>query len=315
MSTIFPYLAATTENLITGILLMQDALPSLPIFSGPKLMEDATANKGGNCDVISVYQTKLLGLRRYVTVIWSKTFINHTVSIAIENSQREEQSSCKIELKPWPFSSKKGLKSLEIDRKRVDIFWDLRFAKFSSGSEPTSDYYVAVVCDQEVLLLLGDWNKEAYIRTKSRPSLVDPLLVSKRENIYGKKCFASRANFGDGKKDHDIVVENTISEMWISIDGLVLIHVSNLKWKFRGNETILVDKLPMQVCWDVHGWLFSNPGTALGLFMFKLGGPEIWSDNEDGGEDKNDGSKKHGRIQSSAQGQDFCLLLFAWRVE
>ncbi|KAG9448515.1 hypothetical protein H6P81_008480 [Aristolochia fimbriata] len=255
---------------------MQDAFPSLPIFSSPRLLDDGTANRGGNSSVMSIYQTKLLGHHRNVTVVWSKTIVNHSVSIAIENSQSEEQSSCKIELKPWPFSSKKGLKSLEVDQKKVEIFWDLRFAKFSSGSEPTSDFYVAVVCEAEVVLLLGDCNKEAFARTKSRPSLVDAVLVSKRENICGKRSFTTRANFGNGHKSHDITVENSVSEMWISVDGKVLIHVTNLKWKFRGNETILVDKLPVKVCWDVYSWLFSAPGSAHGLFMFKIGGPELW---------------------------------------
>nr|CAD1831471.1 unnamed protein product [Ananas comosus var. bracteatus] len=108
-------------------------------------------------------------------------------------------STCKVELKPWPFWSKKGYKSLDVadddDECSVDVFWDLRSAKFSgSGSpEPTAGYYVALVCDEEVILLVGDGNKDAYKRTKSRPCLEEAVLVSKRENVFGRKSFAARA--------------------------------------------------------------------------------------------------------------------------
>nr|CAD1831431.1 unnamed protein product [Ananas comosus var. bracteatus] len=194
-------------------------------------------------------------------------------------------STCKVELKPWPFWSKKGYKSLDVadddEECRVDVFWDLRSAKFSgSGSpEPTAGYYVALVCDEEVILLVGDGNKDAYKRTKSRPCLEDAVLVSKRENVFGRKSFAARARFDGRKKEHDIVVERAISgprepEMWISIDGAVLVRVSNLQWKFRGNETVIVDESPVQVLWDVHDWLFAGgPGSSSGLFVFKPGAP------------------------------------------
>ncbi|XP_068638613.1 uncharacterized protein, partial [Aristolochia californica] len=262
---------------------MQDAFASLSGVSGERSTEDVAVNKAGHCNAACVYQAKLAGYCRNVTVIWSKTLIHLSVSITIENHSSEHQCTCKIDIKPWPFWSKKGLKSLEVDGRRVDIYWDLRSAKFSGGSEPTSDYYVALVCDGEVSLLLGDYKKEAYKRTKARPSLVDATLVSKRENVSGKKCFSTRAKFEDSRREHEIVVVNSISgpkdpEMWISIDGLLLIHVTNLQWKFRGNETVMVNKLPVQVFWDVHDWLFCSPGTGHALFVFKSGVADSCSD-------------------------------------
>ncbi|XP_008783101.2 uncharacterized protein LOC103702440 [Phoenix dactylifera] len=270
---------------------------------GEKHGEEATSNKTAQCSVISIYQANIVGVPRNVTVVWSKNLMNHSLSVSVEKSNGDSPLTCKVELKPWPFWSKKGFKSLEIDGERVDLYWDLRSAKFSNGPEPSGGHhYVALVCNEEVVLLLGDCKKEAYRRTKCRPALESAALVSRRENVFGKKCFTTRARFDERKKEHDIVVENSISgpqdpEMWISIDGVVLIHVSNLQWKFRGNETVLVEKVPVQVFWDVHDWLFGSPGTGHALFIFK---PAAEGD-------------RNGNPSSPAP--EFCFFLCAWKTE
>ena len=50
------------------------------------------------------------------------------------------------------------------------MVWDLKAAKFNGETEPRSDCYVAVVCEEEVVLLLGDLKKDAYRKTGSRPA-------------------------------------------------------------------------------------------------------------------------------------------------
>ncbi|OAY77416.1 hypothetical protein ACMD2_23199 [Ananas comosus] len=300
-------------------------------------------NKTAQCSVVSIYRAKIAGVLRHVTVAWTKSLINHSFAISVELPEGGA-STCKVELKPWPFWSKKGYKSLDVadddEECRVDVFWDLRSAKFSgSGSpEPTAGYYVALVCDEEVILLVGDGNKDAYKRTKSRPCLEDAVLVSKRENVFGRKSFAARARFDGRKKEHDIVVESAISgprepEMWISIDGAVLVRVSNLQWKFRGNETVIVDESPVQVLWDVHDWLFAGgPGSSSGLFVFKPGAPDPQpqpqppSKQEHFGEsdhastvgtntdtDKNNCSSSS--VRNFGGNSEFCFYLYAWKIE
>ncbi|KAK8936153.1 hypothetical protein KSP39_PZI014120 [Platanthera zijinensis] len=99
--------------------------------------------------------------------------------------------------------------------------------RFNGVPEPICGYYVALVSGEEVVLLVGDFKKEAYKRTRARTSLDDAAMVSKRDNVLGKNFFSTRARFdGRGKREHEIVVENSISggceeeaEMWISIDG------------------------------------------------------------------------------------------------
>ncbi|KAK6934650.1 Protein of unknown function DUF868, plant [Dillenia turbinata] len=58
----------------------------------------------------------------------------------------------------------------------VKVFWDFRAAKYSDSFESHSDYYVALVFNEKVILLLGDIKKEAFKGTKARPSIEDASL-------------------------------------------------------------------------------------------------------------------------------------------
>jgi hypothetical protein len=128
--------------------------------------------------------------------------------------------------KPWPFWGKKGGKALDLaGGVRVDVFWDLRSAKFaasSSSPEPAAGFYVALACNREVVLLLGDGNKrarsrpslegdgkkDAYKRTRSRPSLEDAVLVCRRETVLGCRTFGARARLDARRsKEHEIGVD------------------------------------------------------------------------------------------------------------
>ncbi|KAL5711779.1 hypothetical protein ACHQM5_014021 [Ranunculus cassubicifolius] len=302
--------------------------------------------KAPQCTVTCTYHAKLVGMFRTVTVVWCKNIINHSLTITVDSPGNENQYTCKIDFKPWHFWTKKGFKPFDVEGKRVDIFWDLRSAKFSGSPEPYMDYYIAMVFDEEVVMLLGDYKKKAYKRTKSRPSLVDALLVHKKENVFAKKCFSTRVKFDNRKKDHDIVVENSLlgprdPEMWISIDGIVLIHITNLQWKFRGNETVLVNKMPIQVYWDVHDWLFGTPGSGHGVFIFKPGYPENRQESvSKDGSSRGDSGGVSGEsdsttnattttttnttftvdenqplIQATTSNPDFTLFLYAWKME
>ncbi|XP_022994849.1 uncharacterized protein LOC111802263 [Cucurbita pepo subsp. pepo] len=295
-----------------------------------RITEEPITNKTAQSTVTCFYQANISGFWRNVTVLWCKNLMNHTLTITISTLEGDFHCNYKIDIKPWQFWSKKGFKSLELDGNQIDIYWDVRSAKFSTGPEPCSDFYVALVADEEVVLLLGDYKKKAYKRTKSRPALVEALLIYKKENVFAKKCFATRARFDERRKECDIVVEISASgakdpEMWISIDGVVMVQVKNLQWKFRGNQTVVVNKQSVQVLWDVHDWLFSTPGTGHGLFIFKPGPPECESDKEGSGrgvgvgggpEGSEDGSVYYStRSMNSSHLADFCLFLYAWKLE
>ncbi|XVF71694.1 hypothetical protein PTKIN_Ptkin12aG0060600 [Pterospermum kingtungense] len=283
-----------------------------------------TNNKNSQTTVTLLYQTNIVGYWRTVTVLWCKNVANYSLTIIVNSSEGEFQYSCKIDLKPWHFWTRKGYKSFDVEGSQVDVYWDFRSAKFTTGPEPIADYYVALVADEEVVLLLGDYKKKAYKRTKSRPAMVEPILFYKKENVFAKKSFPTRARFDDKRKVHDIVVESSITglkdpEMRISMDGVVLVHVRNLQWKFRGNQTVLVDRQPVHVMWDVHDWLFSSPGTGHGLFIFKPIAAEADSDKEGSGHggdsDTSTGSRYYSTRSPTATTSEFSLFLYAWKIE
>ncbi|KAF6153848.1 hypothetical protein GIB67_001081 [Kingdonia uniflora] len=303
----------------------------------PSSVDKLGDDKSSQCSVTCAYLVNLVGMCRNVTVLWCKNFVNLSLHITVDIPGDENTHIYKIEIKPWQFWSKKGLKSFEVEGKRVDVFWDLRAAKFPTNSpEPSGDYYVALVYAEEVMLLLGDLKKKAYKKTKSRPSLVDAILVYKKEHVFAKKSFTTRGKFDQMKKEHEIVVENSFAgprdpEMWISVDGIVLVHITNLQWKFRGNQTILINKMPVQVYWDVHDWMFGTPGAGHGLFIFKPGAPDLTryekeKDGTSGGESTDSGSTSTAMTTNTTtdegsrfiQGQsysEFSLFLYAWKIE
>ncbi|EPS70677.1 hypothetical protein M569_04081, partial [Genlisea aurea] len=285
--------------------------------------EKPISSKTPQTTVTCVYQAHIAGSLRNVTVLWAKNLMNHSLSLSVDSVDPEVVSTCKIDLKPWYFWAKKGYRTFEVDgSSQIEVYWDLRSAKFSGSPEPFSDYYVALVAEDEVALLLGDLKKKVFKRTKARPALVEAVIFYKKENVFGKKSFSTRAKFDQMKQDHDIVVESSIlgprePEMWISIDGIVLIHVTNLHWKFRGNQTVIVNKQPIQVFWDVHSWLFCVPGSGHGVFIFKSSENEGESDNDssshcDDSECSN--SSRYFSTQSYSK-KDFSLFLYAWKIE
>lgn len=295
-----------------------------PLPLAEKITDDPVTVKTAQSTVTLAYQANIAGYWHNVTVVWCKNLMNHSLCITVDSRNGDFHYTCKVDLKPWHFWSKKGYKSFEVESSRVDVYWDLRSAKFSSSSpEPCTDYYVALVSDEEVVLLLGDYKKKAYKRTKSRPALVEAVLFYKKENVFGKKSFSTRARLNERAKEHEITVEGSTSgprdpEMWISVDGIVVVHVRNLHWKFRGNQTVMAGKTPVQVFWDVHDWLFKSPGTGHGLFVFKPGPADCESDRDGSGRgDNSDNStgSSYYPAQSGFPSPEFCLFLYAWKIE
>ncbi|KAM7471246.1 hypothetical protein LguiA_009429 [Lonicera macranthoides] len=289
--------------------------------------------RAGQSIYMSVYQTKLADLSRLITITWCKNLLLHGLSVSVQHLGEQSGYTCKVELKPWYFWRKHGSKQFVLDTKPIDIFWDLRAAKFNGETEPTSDYYVAIVCDQEVVLLVGDLKKDAYRRTGCRPALMDPILVSRKEHIFGKKRFSTRVRFHEKGGLHEVSVEcknrsksgEINPEMEIRIDGHLVIHVNHLQWKFRGNESIHLNKVRVEVCWDVHDWLFS-PGLRHALFIIKpsllatcsssLSSPSPLSSSLSSTPLSSGTESSGGSVEGfNANGTEFCLFLYAWRIE
>lgn len=54
----------------------------------------------------------------------------------------------------------------------------------------------------------------------------------------------------------------------VCIDKKMVIRVKKLQWNFRGNQTIFLDGLLVDLMWDVHDW-FYNPDSGFAVFMFR----------------------------------------------
>ncbi|CAL5203527.1 unnamed protein product [Lathyrus oleraceus] len=291
-----------------------------------RISEEPLPTKTAQSTVTCIYHASIGGQWRHISVLWCKNLMNHTLNLKIDSARGDHfLYNCKIDVKPWYFWNKKGYKSLGVDGYQIDVYWDLRSAKFcGSCPEPYGDYYVALVCDEEVVLLLGDYKKKAYKRMKMKQTLIEATLLVKRENVLAKKSFSTKAKLDEKRKESDIVVEsstvgNKDPEMWISIDGIVLVHVKNLQWKFRGNQTVMVNKQPVHVFWDVHDWLFSVSGSGPGLFIFKPGVTEVESDKEERGIEScesDDGSATSGYYSTKSHTPfEACLVLCAYKLE
>ncbi|KAL6538501.1 hypothetical protein OROGR_012489 [Orobanche gracilis] len=282
--------------------------------------DDPAANKPTHNFVTCTYSVKLGDIFCNITVTWAKTLISHTLYITVENPDEENHFTCKIDLKTWQFWGKKGLKTFTVDEKRIDVFWDLRSAKFTSSPQPNSDYYVAMVCVEEVVLLLGDQKDEALRRTKSRPSVEDALLVHKKELVFAKKCFCTKTTLGQDKKEYSIIIESSLNgpydpEMWISVDGTKSIRVPNLHWRFRGNETIKVDDFRVQILWDVHDWLYSGNHSGVGIFVFRRDADVGEFGSSRHVEADHFGNSFWDVLADKPFSMGFCHFLYAWKTD
>ncbi|XP_074292868.1 uncharacterized protein LOC141619749 [Silene latifolia] len=292
----------------------------------PSLEEEATTMKLNEnnpslqteSSVTCTYQAVLEASTRNLVITWYKASTSHSLAITIENMYNEDHQTCEVDFHASQLWSRKGLKSLNVDDDvRVDIYWDFRGAKFCGNPEPCSDYYVAIVCDKQMVLLLGDLKADAFKRTLSRPTQVCPTLLHKEEILYGKNRFETKVLLGEGPKEHDVTIENRQlkhgeEELRVSIDGRVVVRVMNLNWMFRGNETVLVNNVPIQIFWDVHDWLFNNNGSAHGLFIFKPGSLHSLLDEDNNSMKEGEGEDED---DESAVVGGCCHFVFAVKVD
>ena len=174
------------------------------------------------------------------------------------------------------FRKKKGSKLMESNNSNIEVFWDLSNAKYDTGPEPVDGFYVLVMVDSEIGLILGDMAEEAVTRRfKTATSLAKVSLISRREHCSGNTVYSTKARFCDTGIAHDILIRCSGENdglrspvLSVSIDKKTVIRVKRLQWNFRGNQIIFVDNLLVDLMWDVHDWFFS-PASGYAVFMFR----------------------------------------------
>ncbi|GAV59971.1 DUF868 domain-containing protein [Cephalotus follicularis] len=273
----------------------------------------------GNPNLTTCLYHTHLGL---FSLTWSRSFLGH--SLHLHHHHHHDFTSSPLSLtnhplslstlifhlhiKPFMFWKKSGSKRLSnTTPPNIHIFWDLSKAKFGSGPEPLSGVYISVVVDGEMSLLVGDLTKEAYAKTKALRPGSPQVLVLRREHMFGNKVYTSKARFGGKEREISIDCSSTSdARLCFSVDNKKVLQIKRLKWKFRGNERIEVDGVPIQVSWDVYNWLFEDCNNGHAVFMFRfenLGGFEEQEREEEWGSEVNSGhvNEKNDKVVSWQQ--------------
>lgn len=239
--------------------------------------------------------------------------------LSVEIDDSSHQFVCKMDVKPSLFSKRKGSKCLELNSCKIEVFWDLSMAKFGSGPEPLESYYVGIVCRGEIVLLIGDLAEEGFKKSGAKASVFNAVIVSKREHLLGKRFFSTKARFCDKGPSHDLKIECDTKcsddlALVVRIDSKIVMKVEHLRWKFRGNCTVLVDEMPVEVFWDVHSWLF-GVGSAVFMFQTNLSAERLWGSPSISDPSAYSWSCPESFKESKSRGLGFSLVLYAWKNE
>ncbi|KAI3822786.1 hypothetical protein L1987_10384 [Smallanthus sonchifolius] len=228
----------------------------------------------------NIYKTTLsTGIRHLITVTWCRNAATQGLQI---NSVDDPTAAFRLNTNSRLFRKKKGSKAFEISNSKFEVFYDLSAAQYGAGAEPVGKYYVLIMVDSELGLFLGDMSEEApFKKVKTHKQNAKFSLISRREHFYGNTLYSTKAQFSDAGTCHDILIRCTGEgdgvknpTLSVYIDKRVVIRVKRLQWNFRGNQTIFVDGLSVDLMWDVHDWFFtsgsdSGSGSGHGVFMFR----------------------------------------------
>ncbi|KAG6678914.1 hypothetical protein I3842_10G104400 [Carya illinoinensis] len=208
-----------------------------------------------------------------ITVTWCR---NHSAQgLSISFGDDSSTPPFRLNTNSRFFRKKKGSRLMESDNSSFEVFWDLSNAKYDTGPEPVDSFYVLVMADSEMGLILGDMAEEAAAKKFKATSVAKVSLISRREHCSGNTLYSTKAQFSDTGIAHEILIrcggesEGLRSPVLsVCIDKKTVIRVKRLRWNFRGNQSIFVDNLLVDLMWDVHDWFF-NPASGYAVFMFR----------------------------------------------
>ncbi|ESQ46571.1 hypothetical protein EUTSA_v10000227mg [Eutrema salsugineum] len=211
---------------------------------------------------------------------WSQSFLRrslhlHYYSCHSANCYLHHSPDCyrhsvpftfRLEIKPLTFWRKHGSK--KISRKPdIRVVWDLTKARFGSGPDPESGFYVAVVVSNEVGLLVGD-------SLKQRPKR--QILVSRRENLFGNRVYCTNIKIKGKLREISIDVKvNNDANLRFSVDNKSVLKIKQLQWKFRGNAKVVIDGVNIQISWDLYNWLFGDKDKVPAVFLLRFENQEV----------------------------------------
>ncbi|PKA48288.1 hypothetical protein AXF42_Ash020723 [Apostasia shenzhenica] len=230
-----------------------------------------------------IYETHL----GFASLSWSRTALGLSLRANlrlppaagdVDDCDEYDDEPIGFRIRPWIFWKRKGTQRLQLKGgPALDVAWDLSRARFpvAGGPEPCSGFFVAVAVDGEMALVAGDMEDEADRKMKPRKRTpAAPALVLRREHVLlkgdgGRRSYLTSVRFAG--KEREIAIEIGGKEtaaatgMCVSIDGSKVLQIRRLRWKFRGNEWVEIGgecRSRIQICWDLHSWLFPSKDDA-----------------------------------------------------
>ncbi|KAE9585409.1 hypothetical protein Lal_00017992 [Lupinus albus] len=229
------------------------------------------------------HQTQFL-----ITLTWTKKLIRQGFTINIYPYDSDSRNSRQL-------GKNKGTETFQVQNFEVQVIWDISDAIYYEGPDPVEGFYVIVLVDSELGLRLGDKEEEEEEWLKNMKTVNNFSMVSRSELFYSTNIYATKAKFCDRGISHDIVIKCGVVEdegsksynqyhnnsysynhnnygLCVYMDKKTIFEVKRLRWNFRGNQTIFVDGLVVDVMWDIHGWIFNqNKGSIVFMFRTRSG--------------------------------------------
>ncbi|XP_062083676.1 uncharacterized protein LOC133790156 [Humulus lupulus] len=208
-----------------------------------------------------------------VKVTWCR---NNSVQGLTVSFGDDPLATMKLNINSRLFRKKKGSKIFDSHGSKIELYWDLSNAKFENGPEPIDGYYIVATFDSEIGVVLGDMAEDFVAKKlKTKNPVAKTSLVSRHEHCSGNTLYSTKAQFSETGVSHEVLIKCSSENerlrhpvLVVSIDKKVVIRVKRLQWNFRGNQTIFVDGLLVDLLWDVHDWFF-NPASGYAVFMFR----------------------------------------------
>ncbi|WOL00547.1 hypothetical protein Cni_G09260 [Canna indica] len=236
--------------------------------------------------VTCLYRARLSTLKEVLLrVTWSRTHVGPAFSVSVDDGWNSDPAmNCQLVRK------NKGTRSYVSGESVVDLHWDISSARYgsSSGPQPIGSFYLVVMVNRELGLLLGDMSDE-YIKKQFDGTIptAEFSMVVRKEQVVGHSVYTTRSQLCDDGRNHEITIRCKAdawdSDLTVCIDRKRVVRVRKLGWNFRGNRTIFVDRMPVDVMWDVHDWWFGNVSGGCAMFVLRARrGPEskLWLEEE-----------------------------------
>jgi Plant protein of unknown function (DUF868) len=239
----------------------------------------APSGQSNRRTITSTYISRLTSQKEIlIQVTWSRNHDGPILTVQMEdqfcdNSHKKTSSrSISIQLS----HEKKGDWKFTRGSYTVDLYWDVTLAVFSASPEPISGFQVVMYVNSEFVLLLGEvrkGNSNLLDRHGTEP-LSQTCMISRKEQVYGLTSYTTKARFHPADKDHKICINFEADKQILSVNvnDKLAVHVTKLKWNFRGSQTIFFEKMMVDIMWNLHGWLCEEDdaqAARCAWFMFR----------------------------------------------